>query len=160
MADIDRVIQWKLPATFSQFVQRAGRAARGRERTGVAILLVERSAYNTNLVNDFSMPPPSNRRFKAVPTKKITASGKKDAKETREYAIAHGVNRGSSRRLDGPPTGEQPRIDLDRADESLLTFVQSTRICRRRIWAEVFESPASEICKCQSTHSATTVTNA
>ncbi|KAI0350724.1 P-loop containing nucleoside triphosphate hydrolase protein, partial [Trametes cingulata] len=41
--DIDRVIQWKLPATMSNFIQRAGRAARGKNRTGVAVLLVEKS---------------------------------------------------------------------------------------------------------------------
>ncbi|EJF62115.1 P-loop containing nucleoside triphosphate hydrolase protein, partial [Dichomitus squalens LYAD-421 SS1] len=151
MPDIDRVVQWKLPATFSHFIQRAGRAARGPGRMGVAILLVERSAYNTDLVNQTSMPPPSLpntnvdvRRTKYMIPNKAAATGKRDTKKIREYAIAHGVNRGGSLKQDDLPTGEQPRIDLDRADESLLTLVQSTRVCRRRIWAEVFESPICE----------------
>jgi len=43
--DIDVVVQWKLPGTLSMFIQRAGRAARARGRKGLAVLLVERSAY-------------------------------------------------------------------------------------------------------------------
>jgi superfamily II DNA/RNA helicase len=42
--DIDFVVQWKLPAKLSSFVQRAGRAARGPGRTGVAVLLAEPSS--------------------------------------------------------------------------------------------------------------------
>ncbi|KAH9911507.1 P-loop containing nucleoside triphosphate hydrolase protein [Fomitopsis serialis] len=49
--DVDVVVQWKLPATLSNFIQRAGRAARARNRTGIAILLVERSAYSINLAS-------------------------------------------------------------------------------------------------------------
>ena len=165
MPDIERVVQWKLPATFSHFIQRAGRAARGHGRTGHAILLVERSAYNTDLVNETSMPPPSllvasgkPRGGRGASKGKAAAGTKRDIKDTREYAVAHGVNRGSSKKHDGPPGGQQPRVDLDRADESLLTFVQSTRICRRRIWAEVFESTVSESGKSSSTRFATTVT--
>lgn len=46
VADIDVVVQWKLPKNLDSFVQRAGRSARGKERTGLAVLLVEPSAYN------------------------------------------------------------------------------------------------------------------
>ncbi|KAI1784235.1 P-loop containing nucleoside triphosphate hydrolase protein [Ganoderma leucocontextum] len=144
MPDIDRVVQWKLPATFSHFIQRAGRAARGKGRQGVAILLVERSAYNTDLVSEPSMPPPSlpntTKSSKSASKKKAVTTAKRDPKDVREYAVAHGVNRGNSRKEDDLPEGEQPRLDLERPDESLLTFVQSTT-CRRGIWAKVFESP-------------------
>ncbi len=47
--DIDLVVQWKLPSSVSVFVQQAGRAARGAGRTGLAVLLVEPSAYAVNL---------------------------------------------------------------------------------------------------------------
>ncbi|KAJ8456418.1 hypothetical protein ONZ51_g12136 [Trametes cubensis] len=47
--DVDLVIQWKLPKTFSNFVQHAGRAARSRNCNGMAVLLVERSAYSVDL---------------------------------------------------------------------------------------------------------------
>lgn len=42
-----RSIQWKLPDCVSTFVQRAGRAARGPGTKGLAVLLVEPSAYTT-----------------------------------------------------------------------------------------------------------------
>ncbi|KAE9382775.1 P-loop containing nucleoside triphosphate hydrolase protein, partial [Gymnopus androsaceus JB14] len=43
--DVDIVVQWKLPGTLSMFIQRAGRAARAQNRKGLAVLLVEKSAY-------------------------------------------------------------------------------------------------------------------
>ena len=49
--DIDVVVQWKLPATLSNFVQCAGRVARGRNRHGLVVLIVERSAYSLDLGN-------------------------------------------------------------------------------------------------------------
>ncbi|KAF5338579.1 hypothetical protein D9758_016970 [Tetrapyrgos nigripes] len=47
--DIDIVVQWKLPGSVSAFVQCAGRAARDPTRTGLAVLLVEKTAYSINL---------------------------------------------------------------------------------------------------------------
>lgn len=47
-ADIDIVVQWKLTTTVSSFVQRAGRAARAAGRTGLAVLLVEKSVYDAD----------------------------------------------------------------------------------------------------------------
>ncbi|KAH7904037.1 hypothetical protein BJ138DRAFT_1019698, partial [Hygrophoropsis aurantiaca] len=55
VSDIDIVVQWKLPAKMSSFVQRAGRAARGPGRTGVAILLVEPSAYTVRLEQEVNV---------------------------------------------------------------------------------------------------------
>ncbi len=60
--------------------------------------------------------------------------------EVREYANAHGVARGGTQRHDAVPLGPQPLLNPEAADEGLLTFVQSTT-CRRRVWAEAFESP-------------------
>jgi superfamily II DNA helicase RecQ len=36
-ANVDIVVQWKLPASVSTFVQRAGRAGRGEGRSGIAV---------------------------------------------------------------------------------------------------------------------------
>ena len=47
--DIDLVVQWKLPETLLAFVQRAGHAARARDRTRLAVLLAESSAFEVNL---------------------------------------------------------------------------------------------------------------
>lgn len=42
--------------------------------------------------------------------------------------------------MDDVPDGDPPRLDPESSDEGLLTFVQSTT-CRRKIWAQAFESP-------------------
>ncbi|KAH9172320.1 P-loop containing nucleoside triphosphate hydrolase protein [Lactarius sanguifluus] len=44
--DIDIIVQWKLPEKLSSFVQRAGQAARGPNTVGLAVLLVEPTAYS------------------------------------------------------------------------------------------------------------------
>ncbi|KAH9897008.1 hypothetical protein C8Q73DRAFT_780555 [Cubamyces lactineus] len=154
--DIDRVVQWKLPTTFSSFIQRAGRAARGRGRTGTAILLVEKSAYSIDKVNvqasgaNGKAGSTAKTRRKAAAASKPAPDGepggasssvKREPKEAREYARSHGVGRGGTSHDDAPPNGQQPLLDPEDPDEGLLTFVQSVS-CRRLVWAEVFESPA------------------
>lgn len=57
----------------------------------------------------------------------------------KEWAITHGLKRGGSSGNDNVPTGKSPVVDACAADEGLLAFVQSVT-CRRKIWAEVFES--------------------
>ncbi|EKM53696.1 uncharacterized protein PHACADRAFT_164002 [Phanerochaete carnosa HHB-10118-sp] len=49
VSDVDVIVQWKLPKSLSQFVQRAGRAARQPGHKGLAVLLVERAAYSKNI---------------------------------------------------------------------------------------------------------------
>ncbi|KAH9912363.1 P-loop containing nucleoside triphosphate hydrolase protein [Fomitopsis serialis] len=155
--DIDIVVQWKLPSTFSNFIQRAGRVARGRGRTGLAVLIVERSAYSIDLTP--SNAPPAGHgqantvagqdglgRGKVKPAvrgrKKKNMSSAPQAKAPKQYAEAHSVNHGGNTCKDDVPAGEQPRLDTEALDEGLLVFVQSVR-CRRRIWADAFESPLS-----------------
>ncbi|KAI0675802.1 P-loop containing nucleoside triphosphate hydrolase protein [Trametes maxima] len=140
--DIDRVVQWKLPATFSNFIQRAGRAARGRNREGLAVLLVEKSAYNVDLVrsgpNTNTDPSSDHPALLSLAAKEGVS--KRTQKEVREYAKSHGVERGGSKKHDAHPNGPQPQLDPESApDEGLLVFVQSTT-CRRRIWAQAFDS--------------------
>ncbi|KAI0091120.1 P-loop containing nucleoside triphosphate hydrolase protein [Irpex rosettiformis] len=145
--DIQVVVQWKLPSTLSNFIQRAGRAARGRDQEGLAVLLVEPSAYTI-------APTSSNAKALAVQTKKIkvkrTASEKAISKE---WATTHGVKRGGHEGNDSVPTGEKPVLDVCADDEGLLAFVQSVS-CRRKLWGEIFEStqvlactvPCCDIC--------------
>ncbi len=136
---------------MSNWIQRAGRAARGRGRTGIAILLVEKSAYNTDLVNQAA---PSNlgksaRNKKGKTTANPASTSKADPKQVREYAQAHGVSRGGTQKLDAVPAGPQPILNPEAADEGLLTFVQSVE-CRRRVWAKAFESPLPGEYSCYS----------
>ncbi|KAJ3540607.1 hypothetical protein NM688_g6204 [Phlebia brevispora] len=148
MPDVDLVVQWKLPATFSTFIQRAGRAARGRNRHGLAVLLVERSAFSVNLGEGqkrSSRARTKAQRFTATAYKAADEAAsnprvdRKKAQARKQYAEAHGVNRGGLKHLDSVPTGAQPPLDLNAEDEGLLSFVQST-LCRRAIWAEAFDN--------------------
>ncbi|KAH9934406.1 P-loop containing nucleoside triphosphate hydrolase protein [Amylocystis lapponica] len=161
--DIDLVIIWKLPATMSNYVQRAGRAARGRNRTGLAVLLVERATFSPS-----ANPEPSSasigtsRASKAKGKQKANASqqstgsktaapegSKAKSKANKEFAKAHGVSRGGSRKQDEVPSGEQPVVDPDTPDEGLRAFVKSTR-CRREVWGQIYnsliEQPATVPC--------------
>lgn len=130
--DIDVVVQWKLPATLSHFIQRAGRAARGHGRTGLAVLLVERSAFTT--------PPPDPTS--AQPKKKKKKKGDKQPKveKPKGYDVQHGMLRGTRSGFnDVQPLGIQPRLYEEAPDENLLALVQSIK-CRRLVWAKVFDS--------------------
>ncbi|KAH9162461.1 hypothetical protein EDB89DRAFT_1802700, partial [Lactarius sanguifluus] len=47
--DIDVIVQWKLPGKLSSFVQHAGHAAQGPNTVGLAVLLVEPTAYSIRM---------------------------------------------------------------------------------------------------------------
>lgn len=141
--DIDIVVQWKLPGSVSAFVQRAGRAARGSGRTGLAVLLVEPAAYKVDLeavaaeVNKENLPE-AERPAK----KKGKGKGKKSAKPKgtagKAYENARGAKCGC---LDGKSdtifVHEQPRLDPEMRDEGLYVFLQ-TGACRRRVLTEIY----------------------
>lgn len=137
-------MQWKLPKTLTHFVQRAGRAARSAKRTGLAVLLVERSAYSVALRGPtLSAPKRSRGRGKLKDASSSTTIP--PTKLPKEYAHSHGVNRGSNSGQDEPPAGDEPFLDPATDDEGLLSFVQTCR-CRRQISATVFESPCDREC--------------
>ena len=132
--DIDLVIQWKLPASLSTFVQRAGRAARALGRQGLAVLLVEQSAYEEDLAETSSKDADKMSGHKGnKPVKR-----KRTGKETRQqYARAHGSKRGSRGGLhDAIFVQEQPKLDPQADDEGLLVFIQ-TGTCHREVLVEV-----------------------
>ncbi|TFY62447.1 hypothetical protein EVJ58_g3853 [Rhodofomes roseus] len=126
--DIDLVVQWKLPAKLSNFIQRAGRAARGRGRRGLAVLIVERSAYSINIevttngtqakgrIQQATTGQASKKRRSKRTTKTTSQKGSKAPKG---YAEQHGINRGNSTaNADGPLNAEhQPALDPEAEDE-------------------------------------------
>ncbi|KAJ6617238.1 P-loop containing nucleoside triphosphate hydrolase protein [Mycena sp. CBHHK59/15] len=141
--DIDVVVQWKLPASMSLFVQRAGRAARARGRTGLAILLIEPSAYGIDLAE-------GNNEEKA-PEKEKESNGEKHekAKKKKEYAKARGVLRGSAGgKHDTVFVVETPALDPEAQDEGLLVFVQTVK-CRRAVLTLIYNNkPAQPTVPC------------
>ncbi|KAH9886956.1 P-loop containing nucleoside triphosphate hydrolase protein [Cubamyces lactineus] len=146
VSDVDLVVQWKLPKTLSNFVQRAGRAARSAGRQGLAVLLVERSAYSMDL-RQMAQVPERHAREQGSKAKPRAGRGGVQAGRARkgvlpkDYAYHHGLNRGSSSKTEDtvPTEGTEPSLDVEVEDEGLLVFVQ-TRKCRRSIWAAAFES--------------------
>lgn len=133
-------MQWKLTKTFSNWIQRAGRAARGRGRTGLAVLLVEPSAYARKATDTSRDEEPHHKgRGKTVKGKVATRKTASEKKMLKEYARSHGVKRGSCERLDERPSGVHPPFNPDANDEGLLRFVQATE-CRRTVWAEMYEA--------------------
>lgn len=123
-------------------MQRAGRVARGRDSSGLAVLLVERSAYTIDL--SVAAQVTINRRKgkgtgKAKGKAQVAQPRKTAAEKTKqkEYATAHGSDRGGLDGHDDPPDGVQPKLDPEAEDEGLLALVQSTT-CRRAIWTKMF----------------------
>ncbi|KAI0763973.1 P-loop containing nucleoside triphosphate hydrolase protein [Trametes elegans] len=162
--DVDLVVQWRLPSTLSNFIQRAGRAARDPSRSGIAVLLVERSAFSPPGHKAARNPQPSHhstihhtpastQAARADSSTTISITGELlDASKPRtkhrrilqEYAEAHGSKRGScAANQDARPLGAQPALDPDAADEGLISFVQSVQ-CRREVWSAMYESPLQD----------------
>ncbi|KAF9058840.1 P-loop containing nucleoside triphosphate hydrolase protein [Rhodocollybia butyracea] len=160
--DIDVVVQWKLPGTLSMFIQRAGRAARARGRKGLAVLLVERSAYALDCerlveVAEIKSSEGDASKYKGRGKGKGKAYKGNRARTTGEYmkgtaknfAQSRGANRGS---CDGkfdihPQKGWNPSVDQRSKDEGLLSFVQ-TGCCRRQILTRVYanKTPGLDCC--------------
>ncbi|TFY56011.1 hypothetical protein EVG20_g9099 [Dentipellis fragilis] len=135
--DIEIVVQWKLPNKLSSFIQRAGRAARAPNIKGLAVLLVEPSAYSVELLKkDLQVSQPKGKRGPKS-TRPAEGKGKK-----MEFAKARGRNRGGLTADDAITVVEQPSFDEFDEGEGLTLFVQYTK-CRRELLREVFNSPDS-----------------
>ncbi len=84
------------------------------------------------MLSEQNSEPPRTRKGKG----KQTLAEKAILKE---WAISHGLKRGGNNGNDNAPVGQSPILDVCAADEGLLAFVQSVS-CRRKVWAQVFES--------------------
>ncbi|KZV84819.1 P-loop containing nucleoside triphosphate hydrolase protein, partial [Exidia glandulosa HHB12029] len=137
--NIEVVVQWKLPEKLSMFVQRAGRAARRRGMKGLAVLLVEPSAY-TELPQDTaataSTSAASTSTARAKSSKKTTT---RKSRAPAGYAKAHGRSRGRNADATANAIDRSIRMAVDdlAEDEGLIVLVQ-TGDCRRRVLADVF----------------------
>ncbi|EIW77928.1 P-loop containing nucleoside triphosphate hydrolase protein [Coniophora puteana RWD-64-598 SS2] len=141
--DIDVVVQWRLPQKLSAFVQRAGRAARARNRKGLAVLLCEPSAFSADLselLNDALRKKGAKGRLNS---KKATSEFQPNKAASKAYAAAHGRNRGACSEKDElEHLQDEPDVDVDAADEGLIHFVQTTGCCCALL-AKVFRNPPS-----------------
>ncbi|RDB26762.1 hypothetical protein Hypma_005334 [Hypsizygus marmoreus] len=128
---------WKAPANLSSWVQRAGRAARAAGRTGMAVMLVEKSAFEVNqgpIVEDSNLVEavssmPQGRGGRGGHGGLVGVAGAKRG----TYGGAH----------DQPPVVNTPQhVANDAPGEGLYALIQATT-CRRKILSTVFRNPPS-----------------
>jgi hypothetical protein len=145
IADIEVVVQWKAPTHLSSWVQRAGRVARGDGRTGYAVLLVEKSAFEVDPSHPPSTTSPS--ATKSVPATKGKARGarkpakKGGAKLGATYAVLHGQKRGLRGGVHDavPQLAHEPELTDGASAEGLYIFIQTT-ICRRQVLTKIYRN--------------------
>lgn len=139
--DVDIVVQWKLPTKLSSFIQRAGRVARGPDRTGLAVLLAEPTAFSV-LLSDNLPELITAKEGKPTNGRGRKSSGfKKAGKTEKAYARSRGRFRGGIKCIDVLETlPQEPSLDDDDPTEGLYHFVQATS-CRRRVVTNAFDNP-------------------
>ncbi|KAF8189324.1 P-loop containing nucleoside triphosphate hydrolase protein [Pholiota molesta] len=142
--DVDMVVQWKLTSSVSSFVQRAGRAARGSGRTGIAVLLVEKTTYEADLFKIAEARIDEQGKLKKKLTVRQSSAYSKS--KDRQYAVNRGVLRGAfGGATDALPiisshdSGDDVPLDSGSIDEGLYTLVQ-TRLCRRQILTKIYKN--------------------
>ncbi|EDQ98295.1 uncharacterized protein LACBIDRAFT_304441 [Laccaria bicolor S238N-H82] len=146
ISDIDIVVQWKLPSSVSSFVQRAGRAARGYGRSGLVVLLVEKSAYDVDLTDPQGKTKGKPKTKKANVREPTNYAKSKD----KDYAVNHGVLRGAfGGASDEIPARIEVPLDQLAIDEGLHMLVQSMD-CRRKVLTEIYgnEIPQPTVACC------------
>ncbi|KAG9124444.1 hypothetical protein FRC07_011616 [Ceratobasidium sp. 392] len=121
ISDVEVVIQWRVVA-LSLLIQRWGRI---RGRRGLAILLVEPSAYTHN-------PTEPGVKTVAASSKKPGLKGKRATKEP--------LKKGGWK---SPVRGAHPELRDDSPFEGTLALVQ-TNGCLREIWTRVFQNKPLE----------------
>ncbi|KAJ7704750.1 P-loop containing nucleoside triphosphate hydrolase protein [Mycena metata] len=141
---------WKLPASISLFVQRAGRAARADGRTGLAILLVEPSAYGIDLAKGIAAKTSGGKgKKKGEKEKETNAEKREKARKKKEHAKLRGVQRGGvGGKHDTIFVVETLALDPEAQDVGLLVFLQTMK-CRRTVLTEISNNkPAQPTVPC------------
>lgn len=138
------IVQWKLPSSVSSFVQRSGRTARGPGRSGLAVLLVEPSVYQADLVKANMAQKAANAQGKKSRGIRETPDYPKSSEKgyAEERGVLRGSHEGQATDIVKKHTYEVP-IDYDASDEGLYGLVQ-TVICRRRVLHLVYRNTKAE----------------
>jgi superfamily II DNA helicase RecQ len=151
--NIELVVQWKLPNNLSSWIQRAGRAACGPGMQGMAVMLVQKSAFEVSTAADnpdnpapSSAPPIRGRgRGRGRGTGGRGGSGRRGGKnQGKDYAESHGQKRGWYKGVNNGIKAledSDAEIPADAPAEGLYAVVQAT-ICRRVILSRVFKNAA------------------
>ncbi|KAJ7826152.1 P-loop containing nucleoside triphosphate hydrolase protein [Mycena leptocephala] len=150
LPDIDIVMQWKVPTNMSSWIQQLGRAARGLGREGLAVMLVEKTAFEVNAIGrdellEVNTPPPAS-------TRGVTRGGRGWGRGGRGQGWGgagrgHGKDyaRGSfSGKDDKISQQPEPEITANALGEGLYIYIQST-MCRRAIQAAIFQNKVPNV---------------
>ncbi|KAJ7273824.1 P-loop containing nucleoside triphosphate hydrolase protein [Mycena rebaudengoi] len=126
--DVDIVVQWKAPANMSAWIQRAGRAARGRGREGLAVMLVEKTAFEKLEVAGWLA---EDVRVVEVVAEEGEGAGEQSILKITQCFMP------------------EPLIPEDAPGEALYIYIQATT-CRRAVQATIFQNkkPAVGAEKC------------
>ncbi|KAJ7193305.1 P-loop containing nucleoside triphosphate hydrolase protein [Mycena pura] len=158
LPDIDIVVQWKAPANMSSWIQRLGRAARGPGRTGLAVMLVEKTAFEANATGKEEVAEVSEPAFVPLPAQPARGRGagrggragvrgrggrgwgRGGRGRGKDYAVLHGQKRGTfSGKEDKISRLPEPEISAEAPGEGLYIYIQSTT-CRRAIQTAIFRN--------------------
>jgi hypothetical protein len=125
-------------------VQRAGRVARGPGRSGLAVLLVEQSAYGIDVAEEIAAKagPARTKKGKGKVNEGVEseAAKKRQAQKRKSHAKARGVNRGSvGGKHDAIFVYDTPPLDPEAPNEGLHVLVQ-TGLCRRLVLTEIYKN--------------------
>lgn len=140
--DIDIVVQWKTPRDLSSWVQRAGRAARGPGRQGLAVMIVEKSAFEiVEDRSDTALGRERGGRGRGGFRGGWRGGGRKRGVA---YGVLHGSKRGQHGGAYDIPQGEkvvpEPLGDLESAaKEGLYLYIQTSN-CRRTLLGRIFKN--------------------
>lgn len=154
--DVDIVVQWKAPENLSSWVQRAGRAARGDGRQGLAVMIVEKSAFEIAAFPQASAGHSTTSATRGVGQGRGRGRGRGTAslgrgqarttavKQGLEYATAHGQKRGMfGGEHDTIVKLNETHIMLDMLrdakGEGIYFYIQTTN-CRRLVLRMVFQN--------------------
>lgn len=116
-------------------MQRAGRAARGPGRTGLAVLLVEESVYEMDLTEAVNQNQKTTKKRGGV----REATDYPKSKDP-NYAVKHGVLRGAyGGQSDGVVECLEVPVDTYAIDKGLHSFVQTLQ-CRRKVLTIIYDN--------------------
>ncbi|KAJ6454029.1 hypothetical protein C8R47DRAFT_997476, partial [Mycena vitilis] len=153
---VDLVVQWKLPKNLSSWIQRAGRAARGPGLQGMAVMLVEKSAFELSTAADdipAASVAPSTRGRARGRGRGIGGRGgggrRGGNNVSKGYAERHGQRRGWHKGHNDDIRALEDayaEIPVDALAEGLYLVVQAT-ICRRIVLSRIFKNATPTVPK-------------
>lgn len=150
--DIEIVVQWKTPCDLSSWVQRAGRAARGPGRQGLAVMIVEKSAFE---VIEEKLNPSDQQSSVSAVGQRRGGRGRGGFRGGRrggvKGGVAYGVLHGSKRGQHGGahdilnPSPEEEKVPeplgaVESAEKEGLYLYIQTSDCRRILLGKVFKN--------------------